>query len=141
MNACSAMLCALAAEVEGEVMPPVLVLSSGEVPNMPDAGRALAGDDIRCILDVDGLSDVDADVSSPEGLGDVMPETGADAKGLVDAALAPAPARTMHQSSSSHFHVAVRRILASGSEAVGAGRTMDVGEGRVKAPGGDAGKR
>lgn len=47
----------------------------------------------------------------------------------------------MDQSSSSHFHVAVRLVMAFGSEDVGAGRVIDDEVGSGKLGGGDAGSR
>jgi hypothetical protein len=51
------------------------------------------------------------------------------------------PARTIDQSSSSHFQVAVLLTLAWGSDLVGAGRTIEAGGGREKEAGGDTGRR
>jgi hypothetical protein len=51
------------------------------------------------------------------------------------------PARTIDQSSSSHFQVAVRLTLACGSALVGAGRIMEAGGGSENDAGGDTGRR
>jgi len=59
----------------------------------------------------------------------------------VGALPAACPARTIDQSSSSHFHCATRLIRPSGSSFVGFGNTIDDGVGKGKEAGGETGKR